>query len=292
MAVKVRIVNKLILAASFVLFAAALVFLARSVSSGSFGGLKLQNLKGIFSFGIKSQKSGFWSVMEEIRNLDEFVTAEYRMKLVFPFDFVEGEKPDWVFLKQQYDLDSDIFLAKADPSWYENGQLPPQWQNAKLYYYCRQAGMDPGRPDYRFLVISLSVTAGVDVDRWLHEIEMDRNKDKQNASFSQVADKADKAEKREGGEVKEDPVLRIPEPPVTIFSFIIEDRNSVDEGFPDVPVSPEKWQVLVKELEPLLINTAEKEGLLESAESGSREFIRGIFMAAGYKDVVFVKNEK
>lgn len=108
-----------------------------------------------------------WSVLREIRDLQELETASYHMKVVFPFDFTRRDTVDWTYLKLQYDRDINLFMAKTDPAAHPGGRLPPEWEHAELYHICRSAGIDPGRPDYRFIVLSAVFTAGVDLEAWL-----------------------------------------------------------------------------------------------------------------------------
>lgn len=108
-----------------------------------------------------------WSVLREIRNLQELETASYHMKVVFPFDFTRRDTVDWTYLKLQYDRDINLFMAKTDPAAHPGGRLPPEWEHAELYHICRAVGIDPGRPDYRFIVLSAVFTAGVDLEAWL-----------------------------------------------------------------------------------------------------------------------------
>lgn len=108
-----------------------------------------------------------WSVLREIRKLQELETASYHMKVVFPFDFTRRDTVDWTYLKLQYDRDINLFMAKTDPAAHPGGRLPPEWEHAELYHICRAVGIDPGRPDYRFIVLSAVFTAGVDLEAWL-----------------------------------------------------------------------------------------------------------------------------
>jgi hypothetical protein len=81
--------------------------------------------------------------------------------------------------------------------------------------------------------------------------------------------------------------LKITAPPVSVTSFIIEDRDAVEDGFPDVPVTPEGWRILVDGLQRELQDMALAGGLMTKAEEGSRSFLAGMFTAAGYDYVEF-----
>ena len=229
-------------------------------------------IERVFASG---KASASWSILEEIRRLEELETAAYDMKIVFPFDFIGNDDPDWAYLKFQYDRDPDLFLTKTEPSWHPGGRLPDAWRYAELYELCRRAGIDPGRPDYRFVVLSTEVRAGVDLESW-------------TSGF---------AAGEPGGEVagiavteEEDGTrsLALTSPPVTVLSFVVRDRDAAAEGFPDVPLSPERWRVLTDALAPRLMEMALAGGLLETAEADARSFLTEIFTAAGYDHVSFM----
>ena len=227
---------------------------------------------GLFS---PRKSSASWSILEEIRSLEDLETAVYDMKVVFPFDFIGDEDPDWAFLKLQYDRDPDLFLKKTDPAWHPGGRLPDSWRGAELYDLCRKVGLDPGRPDYRFVVLSAEVRAGADLEAWI-------------SGFAAA---------EPGGDVEgitvvasEDGTkgLEITSPPVAVLSFAVLDRDSAADGFPDVPLSPEDWRLLTGALEPRLREMALEGGLLEAAEADARSFLTDIFTAAGYGYVSFI----
>jgi hypothetical protein len=221
------------------------------------------------------KSSASWSILEEIRSLEELETAAYDMKIVFPFDFIGDDDPDWAYLKFQYDADPELFLRKADPAWHPGGHVPDAWRYAELYDLCRKVGIDPGRPDYRFVVLSAVVRAGVDLEAWTSGFE--------TAEPGGEVDGISVSED-EGGDKR----LEIASPPVTILSFAVRDRNAAAEGFPDVPISPERWRLLTDALEPKLRDMALHGGLLEAAEEDARSFLAEIFTAAGYRYVSFI----
>lgn len=223
----------------------------------------------------KPQKtSASWSILEEIRSINKLETAAYDMKVVFPYDFIGDEEVNWSYLKYQYDREPDLFLSKTDPVWHPGGRLPDDWQYAEIYSLCRQVGLDPGRPDYRFVVISVSVRAGVDLDLWIDSFSTQQPTDEVGGIEILIDENGVRT-------------LRIKEAPVAVTSFIIEDRDSSADGFPDVPLTPGEWRQLVDGLGPKLHEMAMAGGLMESAEDGSRSFLSGIFTAAGYDHVEF-----
>lgn len=221
-----------------------------------------------------TRSSASWSILEEIREMEELETASYDMKLVFPFDFIGEDQVDWAYLKIQYDMNPEIFLDKKNPSWHPGGRVPDAWKYAEIYQLCRQAGLDPGQPDHRFVVISVSVRAGIDLEAWL-------------SGF----DSTDTGGEVDGIHVEEEggfSRLTLMKPPVTVTSFVVEDRDAAADGFPDVPLSPAGWRRLVEALTPELREAALDGGLIEAAETSGLAFLSEIFEASGYDEVVFV----
>ncbi len=253
----------------FLILAAVFFYIAARYS-----GVEWKAAKKLFS---PVSRSSSWSILEEIRQMEELETAVYDMKVVFPFDFTGNDEVDWAGLKIEYDWSPEQFLQKADPAMHPGGILPREWKYAELYAKCREAGIDPGRPDSLFVVISAQVSAGVDVNAWLAGLEAGDSK--------QMITGIVVTETEKGGRS-----LALAAPPVHITSFVVEDRNFVAEGFPDVPLSPEEWSRLVGGLEPALLEMAEQGGLIERAGDEARRFLVEVFEAAGYDSVEFIEN--
>ena len=222
-----------------------------------------------------------WSVLREIRGLQELETASYHMKVVFPFDFIRRDTVDWTYLKLQYDRDINLFMAKTDPAAHPGGRLPPEWEHAELYHICRAVGIDPGRPDYRFIVLSAVFTAGVDLDAWLAmfgDTALPPGGTKAETGLRGIRIR----ETEDGGKI-----LEIIPPPVGLTSFFIEDKDASRESFPDIPLSPEEFRILSDALLPRLREMALSGGLIEKARTGALSFLTEIFTAAGFDTVEF-----
>ena len=230
-------------------------------------------LKKLFS---PRKISTSWSILEEIQSINELETAAYDMKVVFPYDFIGEDEVNWEFLKSQYDWDSGEFLLKTTPEGFPDEKVPAEWKYAEIYAICREVGLDPGRPDYRFVVLTVSVRAGVDLDLWLDE-------------FSAGEPSEDVGGIRVREEATGLKTLEIKAAPVSVTSFIVEDWDGRSEGFPDIPLSPDKWRLLVEKLRPDLRQMALAGGLLEKAAEESELFLREIFTAAGYDNVEFTE---
>lgn len=262
--------RRILLLPSLLLFLITLTFLLLVLLRSNWGGIFGGFGKNLFS---PRRVSASWSVLEEIRNLEELETASYQMRAVFPYDFTNGENVNWSTLKAQYDYAPETFLLKAAPEWHPDGRLPPEWKYAELYAMCRQAGIDPGRANPRFIVLSTDVQGGVDLELW--QTRLSDNPDSIRISISQTDGRK---------------TLILPEPPISVTSFSVADKDSSKEGFPDVPLSPEEWGRLVNNLENRLINMALEKELLERAGENAKDFLREIFLAAGYDDVQFINS--
>jgi hypothetical protein len=222
-----------------------------------------------------ARTSASWSVLEEIRSIGVLETASCTLKVVFPFDFIGDDRnANWQYLKYQYDLDPRLFPAKANPAWHPGGRLPYAWRHAEIYTLCRKVGIDPGRPDHRFVVLSVSVSAGVDMDSWLKLFSAGEPQEEVEGILIATDDEGRKQ-------------IELPSPPVAVTSFTVEDLDTSADGFPDVALSPRDWGLLVEGLKTRLTDLAMNSGLVETAEQGSRSFFTEIFIAAGYKDVRF-----
>ena len=243
-----------------------------------------------------------WSVLREIRDLQELETASYHMKVVFPFDFTRRDTVDWTYLKLQYDRDINLFMAKTDPAAHPGGRLPLEWEHAELYHICRAVGIDPGRLDYRFIVLSAVFTAGVDMDAWLAMFgDTALSPEAMNPAASEGRGAGSGERQGAGGAESEKGVrgIRIQEtedggrileiipPPVGLTSFFIEDRDASREGFPDIPLSPEEFRILSDFMLPRLREMALSGGLIEEARTGALSFLTEIFTAAGFDTVEF-----
>lgn len=221
----------------------------------------------------KSEVTATWAVLEEVRDLRQLETAAYTLKAIFPFDFVE-KSTDWRYLRLHYERDPAAFRSKADPAWHIGGKLPERWRGAEIYALCREVGIDPGLPDFRFIVVAATVRAGLDLDPWFERAE--------GGNPKEPAPGIGITESEEGGRI-----LTLPDPDVRVTAFVIEDRDAAAEGYPDVPISPEDWRRVAETLGPAIHAMAMEKGLLVEAADRGRSFLTDIFTGAGFRRVAF-----
>ncbi len=185
-------------------------------------------------------------------------TARYRMKLIFPYDFVDtGDDVNWSLLQWYYNRLPAEFASRAAEEYYPDRIIPPEWKYGRLYRVCREAGIDPAGKDSEFVVITVTARAGFDF---------------KGAAISLQDLSSDRSEGHSIG-------LVLPRPGIT--SIIVEDRSSAEEGFPEVSISPARWSLLIAEIIPEVEDLAVREGLLDSAAEGAEQLLTNLFQGAG-----------
>ncbi|MBI9099639.1 MAG: hypothetical protein JEY91_14260, partial [Spirochaetaceae bacterium] len=94
----------------------------------------------------QSRKESVYTIEEEIKDLYQLNTSEYRIKLIFPFDFVDRDI-DWREIKQIYERD-------LEPT-------EPQIKDLAIYQSSLNAGIDPAVDLYDFIIVTAVVKAGI-----------------------------------------------------------------------------------------------------------------------------------
>jgi hypothetical protein len=216
--------------------------------------------------------SASFAVLREIRDIYSLSTAEYTMKLIFPYDFTEPGI-NWLELKNHYDRDRNKFQAKSKPEYYPDNKLPLTWRYAKFYNLCREADIDMAYST-KFFVITTVVKAGYNLEPFMIE-ESEMN----GLDISHLI------RIETGEDDKKTLYIKRPEPVVT--EFIIEDMDLKAKGYPDVAITPKQWSVLIRNLSPEIKNKALFKGLLMEADQNGRYLLERIFLSSGYDHVEF-----
>lgn len=94
----------------------------------------------------QSKKFSAYTVSDEIEEISLLNTSEYRMKMIFPFDFVEKDF-NWWKVKRLY-LRGDSGVGGME-------------KELTLYKACLDAGFDPALDVYNFIVLTAVVKAGI-----------------------------------------------------------------------------------------------------------------------------------
>jgi len=195
-------------------------------------------------------------------------TAEFRFKLIFPYDFVDaGDDVDWHYLQRQYDYFPDEYPMRSSREFYGNRELPDNWKYAELYALCRECGIDPAGRGEDFMVISTRTRAGFNFDE---------------DSMTLYSEDSD-----------ENVILTLPGPEIT--AIIIEDRAAENSGYPELEINPEQWSRFITALTPEIGELAVHEGILDLAEETARFLLADLFKGAGMElqriDFDYVKAE-
>ncbi len=219
-------------------------------------GLSFSNL----SF-FRSEKISTYTIAEEVRDLYVLNTTEYRMKLIFPFDFIEKDY-NWWAIKEIYENDIEIPEDKI--------------KNYNIYQTCINSGFDPAIDLYKFIVLTVVVKAGINISGTVYE-----NLSIINESFSEKPIKI-----IERGDGKKDISLYFPD--IEITEYYVEDRIPENDNFPDASLTPGQWKNLLVFLAPLIKEEVLELGILENARVNSELLIERILKDSGFVDVKFV----
>lgn len=204
----------------------------------------------------------------ELKRLSLLNTAEYRMRLIFPYDFVDSQ-PDWLMYKNFWEFHRSTFYSRIDPAEYVDGQLPGEWAAGPFYARCREAGIDPYLFKDDFLVLPVWAKAGVDL----------------SSMNDTLAGEPLAALLEEEGET----LLRIHLPKADITDLVIEDQDSREWGYPDARISPEDLKYLITYLLPDIEERVRKSGLLEQADRQARMILESLFAGSGYSRIEYIR---
>lgn len=212
-------------------------------------------LHRFFFFG--TRKESAYTVAEEIDDLYILNTSEYRLKLIFPYDFVDRDL-NWWSIREMRDR-----KIEAGPD------IQP---SLDIYEACLESGLDPAATPYNFIVITAVVKAGIP----LGSTPFDRGD----------ADLWMKVDRGGTGRII---TLRLPEPEIT--GMMIDDRKPAADNFPDASMTPAQWRNLVGFLNPLIRERVLEMGILDDAGKSSRKLIEKILKDSGFDVVLFTETE-
>ena len=228
---------------------------------------------GFNQSGRKKPKSAAYAVLKEIRDIYSLNTAEFTLKVIFPYDFIEPGI-DWQELKYYYDTDKEKFREKSHPGYYPDNRLPVTWEYSHFYAQCRGAGYELAKTRQDFFIITATVKAGYDLENYPNLTE---NKlDKPLEDYIRITQ-----------EKTGEKILYIKKPDTIITEFIIEDNNLNALGYPDVALSPEQWRVLIHYLSPKIKSMVIFKGILKEADANGCQLLTQILVGSGFDHVVF-----
>jgi len=208
-----------------------------------------------------------YTTLIESTEISLLQTAEYSLKILFPYDFIdEGDDINWRRLQRRYNLSPEEFRLLESPEFHPDFRIPPEWKYASLYRICRESGLDPASDPWTFVVIEAGLKAGITLP------EFPLGGGGAGAAGTMI--------RLEGPEEKK-VVLTLPAPEIT--DIIIRDRPAEGHGYPDVRISPRQWGNLITLLTPRIENLAREEGILEEASSGAEALLTDLFEGAGFE---------
>ncbi|MBN2657007.1 MAG: DUF4230 domain-containing protein [Spirochaetales bacterium] len=211
-------------------------------------------------FSLFSRKSSSaYTAAEEIGDLYLLNTSEYRLKLIFPYDFVDRDLSWWA-LREMYDrgLSGD----------------EQQQELLRIYKACLDCGFDPAVDVYEFVILNAVVKAGINISGTVFS---------NPALFGEGALNSYMMVEEEG----EGKIVSLHLPPAEITEMYIEDRKPSDDNFPDARMTPAQWRDLVDFLEPRIRDRVVGLGILSDADENSRDLIRKILTDSGFAEVKF-----
>lgn len=204
---------------------------------------------------LRNSKESAYTVAEEIEDLYLLNTSEYRMKLIFPFDFVD-RGISWWSVKEMYEHNYE-----ADEE---------QRELIEIYKACLAGGFDPSVDVYDFIVLTAIVKAGISISE----------------SDYRNPDSLMKIEELETGKSI---TLHIPDADIT--EIYIDDRRPSSDNFPDAEMTPAQWGELVSFLSPRIRERVIDLGILEDAAINSKVLIDKLLRDSGFVEVIFSERE-
>ncbi|MBB6482077.1 DUF4230 domain-containing protein [Spirochaeta isovalerica] len=211
-------------------------------------------------FSLFSRKSeSAYTVAEEIGDLYILNTTEYRLKLIFPYDFVDRDLSWWA-VKEMYErgIEGD-----------EN-----QEELKRIYKACLDGGFDPAIDVYEFIILNAVVKAGINISGTVFE-NPSLYPEESLSSYMKVAGEGEKR------------VVDIHLPAAEITDLYIDDRKPSSDSFPDARITPARWRDLVDFLQPRIRDKVIELGILDDADKNNRELISKILKDSGFSEVNF-----
>lgn len=190
-------------------------------------------------------------------------TAEYSLKIIFPYDFIEeGDDVPWKQLQSYYNYRRDEYLINEIPEMYPERKVPELWKYAGLYRICRESGLDPAYDSLSFVVVEAGLKAGLSLPPGGPEQE--------ESDFLRI----------DGPRGKN---ISLNLPAVAITDIIIRDRPVQGQGYPELKMTPDQWSRLIEMMTPRIEGLAVEKGLLQEAERGAVQLITDLFEGAGFE---------
>jgi len=254
---------------------------------GAYGGLRWKFGPGLGIYRVTREVSS-QTLEVRARQLYRLSTVELVWKTVFPHDFFPPQEA-WsrYLINRQYRQP----LSPEEEEWNE------------LYDLCLETGFSPRREQTEFLVFTVLVRAGYDLEgTGLEEPAAARDKaaapdgtygsdgtavsSGTSAGFSGGETGPESPSPAPFLEIREERIYLNP-PPARILGIVLEDPERETYPFPDTRLSPEALRKISRFVSDRALSRAESRRLLDRAEENGRAFLRNLFRQAGYETVIF-----
>jgi hypothetical protein len=231
-----------------------LVALALALFTNVFGrqlipGLPVIRLQRVERFATSS------ITLESVRELSSLSTVRYVHRAVFPYDY----------LPRDVSLNTILRKLRASDQTVRDTLTPQEYLYLQTWNLASdiQLGMTAGTFD--FVVVSLVITAGFDVDTGDEQI---RTQEYQ----------------MESGETGRRAIVRLA--PVTITRTSVEDINRADYPYPDTSLSADAWRRVAGFVQEQSVPQSVRQEILETARRNGEKFLEGLLLQAGFTDVL------
>lgn len=194
-------------------------------------------------------------VLDEVKDIYRFSSVEYLYRVVFPYDFVSpGVSAQGILRK----VGANLGVAP------EKLLTPEEKDFFDAQVLARKYGLNILAPDYHFLVATVILRAGFDMEQ---------------------ADMRDWVSIGQGPDGSK--TARLTLPPAAILDVRVEDPDRANYPYPDVPISPEGWKELSRLLQEHARRLAIADGILEKAGSNASSFLSRLLLNSGFSQVTF-----
>ncbi len=194
----------------------------------------------------KEKSSSSEIILTHINEIYNLSSVEYVYKTVFPFDFYNKDMDWYSLLKKR---------SRGEPLTEE------EQKQTDFYDLCREAGIPLDRSNYRFVVITSLIKAGVSSVNLIGKDDL----------------------------MIEGSSITIKLPPTGITEFIIEDNSSNDYHYPDLPMDPLHWKRITDFVKPEIKKRVLKAGILKEAEARLEDFLSSLLHESGFESVEFIR---
>lgn len=263
---RIRTVVRLLTTAVVV---AAVIIVALQFDAVSLFGRRILSSVGISeSRRIESSRI----VLQEVREVYQLSTIEYVYRVVFPYDFMDPS----------VSIATIMETLRTGHGSVETLLSPEEREFFDAYNLSRDVGLATGGDEYEFLVVTVIVGAGYDLNDTVLASPS-------ALSQEELAEAVQIREERVDGNVVRS--ISLPLPETVITHVVIEDRDTTSYPYPDVSIQPEGWRRVAGFVSERVRKRTIDDGILTAAAERGRTAIRSLLLGSGYDRVEFRRTE-